>query len=68
MSISVFEDMNGAEDSNKLALDWGKDNLRDLGTKNPKITMGELAVCRRYVGEGREAMRYFKEKLFEDEA
>ena len=66
VSVSVFKDKNGAEGSNKLALDWGKDNLGDLGTKKPKITIGKLAVCRRYVGDGRSDMRYFKDELFKD--
>ena len=43
-SISVFEDQAGAEESNKLAADWVKDNLAALVTGPPEITAGEVAL------------------------
>ena len=43
-SISVFEDQAGAEESNKLAADWVKDNLAALVTGPPEITAGKVAL------------------------
>ncbi len=43
-TISVFENQAGAEESNKLAADWVKDNLAALVTGPPEITAGEVAL------------------------
>ena len=43
-SFSVFEDQAGAEESNRLAADWVKDNLAPLVTGGPEITAGEVVL------------------------
>ncbi len=43
-SISLFEDQAGAEESNRLAADWVKDNLAPLVTGPPEITAGEVVL------------------------
>ncbi len=45
-TVSVFENQAGAEESNKLAADWVKDNLAALVTGPPEITAGEVALHR----------------------
>ena len=43
-TISTFEDRVGAEQSNKLAEGWVKDNLSSLVTEPPMILGGEIGV------------------------
>ena len=43
-SISVFEDQTGAEESNRMAADWVKENLVSLLPNPPQVTAGEVAV------------------------
>jgi hypothetical protein len=43
-SISVFETQAGAEESNRLAADWVKQNLAALLPTPPEITAGEAVV------------------------
>ncbi|MCL4298638.1 MAG: hypothetical protein KJ077_23070 [Anaerolineae bacterium] len=43
-SISVFESQAGAEESNRLAADWVKQNLAVLLPTPPEITAGEVGV------------------------
>ena len=43
-SFSVFEDQAGAEESNRLAADWVKDNLAPLVTGPPEVTAGEVVL------------------------
>jgi hypothetical protein len=43
-SISVFEDQSGAEESNRLAADWVRENLSSLLPNPPEITAGIVPV------------------------
>jgi len=43
-SISVFEDQAGAEESNRMAADWVKENLAALLPNPPEVTAGEVRV------------------------
>lgn len=43
-SISVFETQAGAEESNRMAADWVKQNLASLLPTPPEITAGEVGV------------------------
>jgi len=43
-SISVFEDQTGAEESNKMAAGWVKENLATHLPNPPQITAGEARV------------------------
>ena len=43
-SISVFEDQSGAEESNRMAAGWVKENLTSLLPNPPQITAGEVRV------------------------
>ena len=41
-SITIFEDQAGAEESNRRAADWVKENLAGLLPSGPQITAGEV--------------------------
>ncbi len=43
-SISVFETQAGAEESNRMAASWVKENLASLLPTPPEITAGEVGV------------------------
>ena len=43
-SVSVFQDQAGAEESNRMAADWVKDNIAALVTGAPEITAGAVTV------------------------
>ena len=43
-STSVFQDQTGAEESNKRAADWVRDNLAPLLPNPPQITIGEVVA------------------------
>lgn len=43
-SISVFETQAGAEESNRMAASWVKENLAALLPTPPEITAGEVGV------------------------
>jgi hypothetical protein len=43
-SISIFETQAGAEESNKMAASWVKENLASLLPTPPEITAGEVGV------------------------
>lgn len=45
-SISVFETQAGAEESNRMAASWVKENLASLLPTPPEITAGEVGVHR----------------------
>ena len=45
-SISVFENKAGAEESNRRAADWVKENLAQMLPNAPQITEGEARVHR----------------------
>ena len=44
MSISIFEDQSGAEESNRRAADWNRENIASLLQNPPQITAGELVA------------------------
>ena len=43
-TVSVFEDQAAAEESNKKAAAWVKENLAPLVPSPPQITVGEVRV------------------------
>ena len=44
ISTSVFQDQSGAEESNKTAADYVRENLASLLPKPPQITAGEVVA------------------------
>jgi hypothetical protein len=44
ISTSVFQDQSGAEESNKSAADYVRENLASLLPKPPQITAGEVVA------------------------
>ena len=44
MSVSIFETLAEADDSNRLAADWVKRTIAPLMSGPPEITEGEVAV------------------------
>jgi len=43
-TISVFEDQEGAEESNRAAAAWLAENLPDLNVAAPYVTAGDVLV------------------------
>ena len=43
-SISVFQDQAGADESNRMAADWVKENIASLFASSAEITDGEVLV------------------------
>jgi heme-degrading monooxygenase HmoA len=43
-SVSVFQDQAGAEESNRMAADWVKQNVASLLGGPPEITAGEVVA------------------------
>jgi heme-degrading monooxygenase HmoA len=43
VSISVYDDQAGAEESTRAAAAWVGENLADLGLSAPQVTTGEVA-------------------------
>lgn len=50
-TISVFESEAAAEESNKAAASWVKENLAELIPNPPQITAGEVRVTKLRGGE-----------------
>ena len=44
VSTSIFEDREGAEESNRRAADWVRENLAQLLPNPPQITAGEVVA------------------------
>ena len=44
ISTSVFQDKAGAEESNRRAVDWVRQNLAPLLPNPPQVTAGEVVV------------------------
>jgi hypothetical protein len=44
MSISVYDDASGAEESSRAAATWVGENLSDLSVSPPQVTAGEAVV------------------------
>jgi len=42
VSVSVFQDQAGADESNRMAANWVKQNLASLLPNPPEITAGEV--------------------------
>jgi hypothetical protein len=43
-TVSVFQDQAGAEESNRMAADWVKENIASLVASAPEITAGEVVA------------------------
>ena len=44
VSVSVYDDRDGAEESNRLAAEWIRENLGDLEVGAPHVAAGEVAI------------------------
>jgi heme-degrading monooxygenase HmoA len=44
VSISVFEDAAGAEESNRVAAAWLAENMPDVSVSPPSVTAGEVVI------------------------
>jgi heme-degrading monooxygenase HmoA len=42
VTISVFDDQSGGEESTRQAAEWVRENLADLSVSPPKVTEGEV--------------------------
>ena len=47
ISVSVFDDRAGAEESNRRAAEWVKSNVADFTAGPPDIVAGEVAAYKR---------------------
>jgi hypothetical protein len=45
MSVSVFDDRDGAEQSNRVAADWVRENAAGVATGAPEISAGEAVIA-----------------------
>lgn len=45
LSISVFDDESGAEESNRVAADWVRENASDVRTDPPEVSAGEVVIA-----------------------
>jgi heme-degrading monooxygenase HmoA len=43
-SISVYDSKSGAEESNRRAAEWLRENLPDLSVSPPEVTAGEAVI------------------------
>jgi uncharacterized protein YfdQ (DUF2303 family) len=43
-SVSVYEDENGAEQSNRAAAEWLSANLPELSGTSPTVSAGEVVI------------------------
>ena len=44
VSVSVYDDQAGAEESNRQAANWVRENLSHLAISPPQISAGEVAL------------------------
>ena len=44
VSVSVYDDRSGAEESNRQAAEWIRQNLPDLSISAPQVSAGEVAI------------------------
>ena len=44
VSITVFENQSGAEESNRVAAEWLGENLPDLAASPPMVSAGEVLI------------------------
>jgi hypothetical protein len=45
LSISVFDDEAGAEESNRVAADWVRENASDVRPDPPEVSAGEVVIA-----------------------
>lgn len=45
VSVSVFDDRAGADESNRVAAEFIRDNLPDLSVSAPHVAAGEVAIA-----------------------
>ena len=44
VSVSVYDDRSGAEESNRQAAEWIRGNLPDLSISAPQVSEGEVVI------------------------
>jgi len=44
VSVSVYDDRSGTEESNRLAAEWIRANLPDLSVSTPQVSAGEVVI------------------------
>ncbi len=44
VSVSVYEDQSGAEESTRQAATWVRENLADLSIAAPQVSSGEVVI------------------------
>jgi hypothetical protein len=44
ISISVYDDESGAEESTRQAGDWTRENLPGVATGSPQVSAGEVVI------------------------
>jgi len=44
VTVSVFEDASGADESVRRAAEWIRENLSDLSVQPPQVSSGEVAI------------------------
>jgi hypothetical protein len=44
VSVSVYDERSGAEESNRAAADWIRQNLPDLSISAPQVSAGEVVI------------------------
>jgi hypothetical protein len=44
VSVSVYDDRAGAEESNRVAAEWIRENVPDLAVSPPHVSAGEVAI------------------------
>ena len=44
ITISVYDDATGADESTRQAAAWVKENLADLSVQPPQVSSGEVAI------------------------
>jgi len=45
VSVSVYDDRSGTDESNRLAAEWIRENLPDLEVSPPQVSSGEVAIA-----------------------
>lgn len=45
VSVSVYDDRSGADESNRVAAKWIRENLPDVDVSPPQISAGEVAIA-----------------------
>jgi hypothetical protein len=43
-SVSVYENEAGADESNRVASDWIRENLPDLSVSAPQVSAGDVVI------------------------